>query len=44
MPYGSIASRIDEARARVKFWDASAIIPLVADEPMRGFRGIFRID
>jgi uncharacterized protein len=35
MPYGSIASRIDEAYARVKFWDASAIIPLVADEPTR---------
>jgi predicted nucleic acid-binding protein len=35
MPYGSIALRIDEARALVKFWDASAIIPLVADEPTR---------
>lgn len=36
MPCASIAPRIDEARALVKFWDASAIIPLVVDEPPRG--------
>lgn len=27
--------RIDEPRVLVKFWDASAIIPLLVDEPMR---------
>jgi uncharacterized protein len=30
-----IARRDDEARARVRFWDASAIIPLLIDEPAR---------
>src|SRR5437763_11511491 len=36
-PCSSIAPRIDEAQARalVKFWDASALIPLLADEPTR---------
>ncbi len=27
--------RVDEARALVRFWDASAIIPLLIDEPTR---------
>ena len=30
-----IARRDDEARARVRFWAASAIIPLLIDEPTR---------
>lgn len=34
-PCGSTAPRIDEARTLVKFWDASAIIALLADEPTR---------
>ena len=29
------APKIDDARAAVRFWDASAIIPLLADEPTR---------
>ncbi len=36
MPCASSAPRIDERRAVVKFWDASAIIPLLVDEPARG--------
>ncbi len=32
---GSTAQRIDEAGRFVRFWDASAIIPLLADEPTR---------
>ena len=32
---GSNAQRIDEAESFVRFWDASAIIPLLADEPTR---------
>ncbi len=32
---GSTAQRIDEAGSFVRFWDASAIIPLLADEPTR---------
>ena len=35
MPCSWIAPRIDEARALVRFWDASAIIPLLIDEPTR---------
>jgi predicted nucleic acid-binding protein len=35
MPCCWIATRIDEARALVRFWDASAIIPLLIDEPTR---------
>lgn len=35
MPCVSIGPRIDELRALVKFWDASAIIPLIVDEPTR---------
>jgi len=31
-----IAPRSDERQKRVKFWDASAILPLLADEPTRG--------
>ena len=30
MPCCWIATRIDEARALVRFWDASAIIPLLS--------------
>lgn len=35
MPCNSIVLRIDETRALMKFWDASAIIPLLVDEPTR---------
>jgi len=35
MPCSWIAPRIDEARALVRFWDVSAIIPLLIDEPTR---------
>ena len=35
MPCASIVRRTDEPRALVKFWDASAIIPLLVDEPTR---------
>ena len=35
MRCGRIARRVDEARALVRFWDASAIIPLLIDEPTR---------
>lgn len=35
MPCVRIELRIDEARALMRFWDASAIIPLLIDEPNR---------
>jgi len=35
MPCASIVRRIDEPRAPVKFWDSSAIIPLLVAEPTR---------
>ena len=35
MRCGWIARRVDEARSLVRFWDASAIIPLLIDEPTR---------
>ena len=35
MPCVSIGPRIDESGALVRFWDASAIIPLIVDEPPR---------
>lgn len=35
MPCSSIAQKIDEAGRFVKFWDASAIIPLLTEEPTR---------
>lgn len=35
MPSNLTGQRTDEPGSAVKFWDASAIIPLVADEPTR---------
>jgi predicted nucleic acid-binding protein len=35
MPLSSTDLRIDDAFASVRYWDASAIIPLLADEPSR---------
>src|SRR5579862_5891790 len=35
MPCRQIDQKTDERAALMKFWDASAIIPLLADEPSR---------
>jgi len=35
MRWRSRAPKIDDAAATMRFWDASAIIPLLADEPAR---------